>query len=208
MYLFATRENRAIFVNDPENYLDESEIEPAVTKPDASAAAKQAAPAVIAPAVIAPAGTAPATIPNLPPIAPPANSAAAFKNPAPVTTNDDELPVLSDNLDDLPPLNPVVMPSNQRPAPAGAPAAVSTDAANSAAPVGRTPAPIAPKPSTAPANPAPVIPAGPRLEIPLMKKATRNTPASYTVPQKPVKAPSAPRLISPDLQRMSPGAGQ
>lgn len=185
LYLFATKENRAIFVNDPESYLDDSESESGTTKANASAASNSvqaAKPA--APAVIAPAKNAPATIPNLPPIAPPVTPPAVIKNPAPTAAQEDELPVLSDDLGDLPPLDPVVMPSHQRPT--------------------QTPAPVAPKPAATPDKPTTVTPAGPRLEIPMMKKATRNTPASYTVPVKPGKAPSAPRLISPDLQQLSP----
>lgn len=187
LYLFANAENRDTFKNDPEGYVDDKELEETLTKA-VSNPAKSAQPVPQQKAAAA----APADIEIKP-----AAKAAVKRAPLP-----DDLPVLSDNLDDLPSLTPVTS-NTPEPSANGATARTPGLAPAESAKPGLSPRDAAPS-ETSPviqqqASP-PVVNPGSRQDLPLMKNATKNTPASFTVPQ---RQRTPPRLISPDL-RLAP----
>ena len=180
LYLFASRENRETFVNAPDEYLNETESEPTVFK-----------------TITPPAKPAPQQQPM--PAAKAAPQAVVLPN---------ELPVLSDNLDDLPPQLPVtsktLQPAAKTPA-AQTPALLPMDTGKTRSTTWEAPAgPVVPKPKAQPAIKPSGAQPGPQLESPLLKKATRTTPASFVVPSpQTAQQRVPPRLISPDL-RLAP----
>lgn len=198
LYLFANRTNREIFVSDPELYMAADESKPTVTKA-VSTPEKPAQTATRRPQKTPRAAeTAVAAQPEV----------KATPTAAPAT---DELPVLSDNLDDLPPLLPVNSntpePAAQGPA-IGTPALTPVDAGNTGSTTREAPAPAA-KPAAQPAAKPSVIQPDPQLELPpMLKNATKNTPASFVAPNQPARSSGTPpRLISPAL-RLAPSVRQ
>lgn len=194
LYLFASRENREIFVSEPELYLDEGDLEPTPTK------------TVSTPAPTAQPTRRPQKAKPVADVAPAAESTANTPPKAAPASND--LPVLSENLDDLPPLLPITSdtpePAGNRPA-ARTPALTPGDAGNAIPTTQDAPAPVVPKPVTPPAVKPPVVQPGPQLELPVLKNATKNTPASFVVPTSSNRSRGTPpRLISPDLRLAPP----
>ena len=197
LYLFSSRENREIFVSEPELYLDEDDSEPTPTK------------TVSTPAPAAQPTRRPQKAKPVADVAPAAES--TVNTPPKAAPVSDDLPVLSDNLDDLPPLLPITSdtpePAANRPA-ARTPALTPTDAGNTIPTTQDAPVPVAPKPVTPPAVKPPVVQPGPQLELPVLKNATKNTPASFVVPTSTNRSRGTPpKLISPDL-RLAPSVRQ
>ncbi|MDB5335863.1 MAG: hypothetical protein JWN70_1482 [Planctomycetaceae bacterium] len=195
LYLFANRENREIFVNDPELYLNVEDVKQTVIK--AAATPEKPTPTAT-------------RRPQKTPRAAETEVAAqpAVKATTKTTPSSDELPVLSDNLDDLPPLLPVTTntpePAAKSPA-ARTPALTPVDAGNAGSTTREAPAPVAPKPAAQPAVKPPAIQPGPQLDSPMQRNSTKNTPASFVVPTQPTRSPGTPpRLISPDLRLAPP----
>jgi len=194
LYLFASAQNRESFVNDPDRFLDHGETKPRVTK-TALGPGKAARPTK-------PQATSPAAIPANVTVQP-----AAQTTPQ-ATASDDDLPVLSDDLEELK-LTPIetnpTVPTTQG-TPARIPTLTPVDAGKEGSTTRDAPAPVTPKAKVA--NP-PVAPPthqpGPQLESPILKRATRNTPASFVVPSTPSRSTTTPpRLISPDLKLAPP----
>ena len=191
LYLFASAQNREAFVNDPDRFLDNGETKPRVTK-TALAPGKAARPTK-------PQATPPAAIPANVTVQP-----AAQATPKPTAPADD-LPVLSEDLEDL-----KLTPLTSNPAvpvqetPAKVPTLTPPDAGNQGT-TRDAPAPVAPKSANPPAVTPPAGQPGPQLEPPMLKRATKNTPASFVVPSTSNRATAAPpRLISPDLKLAPP----
>ncbi len=192
LYLFASKENRETFVNDPEGYLDTGDTKPTATK-TTLAPGKAARP-------IKHQTTQPATVPADVVVQP---AAQATAKPA---AQSNDLPVFSDNENEENFKLTPVTEEPAAPAPQGAPGTVPTLTPPDAGNQGTTrdaPAPVTPKPGT-PADAPPTGP-GPQLEPPIMKKATKNTPASFVVPSTSTRSSGTPpRLISPDLRLAPP----
>lgn len=204
LYLFASQQNLEIFKADPEQYLDDEDSEDLSATLTGGTAdnAKVAAPSAPAPGVQRPAPQASAR---------PAPSAT----PKPVNTKAppafDDLPVLSENLDDLEPIAPPATST----LPVKAPAATSPNVPKmigpaKESPVRETPIKETPKGQSPKAvTPKPVVPKalapqGPKLGAkvaPIMQRASATV---ISLPPRSSTPPRPPRQISPDLLRIVP----
>lgn len=207
LYLFANQQNLETFKADPEQYLDDEDSEDlSATLTSGTADKKVTPPATRTPA--AQTAVAPAAQTTVQQPAKPANA----KSPPAF----DDLPVLSENLDDLQPIAPPATPPSVKTLPAKTPnvpkiigPAKETPAKESSikeSPKSETPKAVTPKAVTPkPVVPKALAPQGPKLgakAAPSMRQASGT--ALISMPPQMSAPAAAPRPISPDLLRIVP----
>lgn len=190
LYLFTNRENMVRFVDDPEVYLDDEHETTVISTSVRPATAATDKPQ---PQTQTRTSQSPKTLPVSNLTTDKSASSAIPRGPVAI----DDVPILSENLDNLAPLAP---PSGNSAAPRGAavqaPAPLRSAGTNKALPAKDAPPPVL-KPA--------VTPRGPKLDSPLLKDSTKTTPASFSVPARPDQTSQAtPRLINSRMRLAPP----